>query len=182
MTDEEKTQFFIDLYMTALRAFYNNEFLKEPNPTSERYKQLDKARQIVDANGGEYSEFINLQFQAFRKMKIAPKPHHLISEGAIKRYQSYQMKHNSYNTKEYTTHGDYLTVKKSRITYPISQILLPVSQDTTALHAYNIPTSDAGIFVDGTEEDRDALYYLEAKLKYKGVEIPESIKKLLKEA
>lgn len=179
MTEEEKTQYFIDLYMAALRGFYHNDFLKDPNPISDRYKQLEQARRIVDDLGGEYAEYINVQFAAFRRFRTAPKPPHLILEGAIKRYKAYQRKNNIFYTKEYRTYGDYLEVSKTRKVYPLSQVLLPVSQDTTALMAYSLVKDKIKEGVRITEGNGESIYYLEAKLKYKGVEVPDAIKEIL---
>lgn len=180
MTEKEKTNYFIELYIVALRAYCNNWFLKEPNPNSERYKQLDMARKIVDELRGEYADYINLQFQIFRKLKIAPKPHHLISIGAVRRYKSHQKKYNIYDMEDYTTNGDFLTIKKTRKIYSISQILLPTNQDTLALHAYNLSKMETWEDLSKDEKNRDAIIYLIIKLKYKEAIIPESIKEIAK--
>jgi hypothetical protein len=173
-TEKERTQYFIQLYIFQLRIFYKNNFLREPNPISERYTQLDKARQIVDDLGGEYSDYITFQFKAFRNIRIAPQPYHLISAGAVKRYAAHQRLANIYNTEEYSVRGDYFIVSKTRKGYPLSQILLPVSQDTIALRAYDL-------LALSSREDLDSFYYLEAKLKYKGAIIPDKLKEILHE-
>jgi hypothetical protein len=182
ITGEEKTQWFIDLYIAALRAYWGNPFLKEPNPTSERYAQLDKARQIVDMLEGDYSEYIHLQFQAFKQLKIAPKPYHLISDNAVKRYQAYQKRTNRYYTEDYSVNGDFLTVSKTRKIYPLSQILLPTSQDSTALYAYSLSKmeNDTSVSEDTQKRNRESVLYLIAKLKYKKVQVPKSIIELAK--
>ena len=181
MNEKEKTQYFIELYMAALRGYYQNPFLKEPNLASERYIQLDKARQIVEMLEGEASEYIHVQFQAFKQIKTAPKPHHLISDKAIKRYQAYQKQSNKYHRKEYNTNGDFLTVSLTRKIYPISQVLLPTSQDPTALYAYSLSKMEKKQTKSKRAEGIEAVAYLVAKLVYKKVQIPESINELAKE-
>jgi hypothetical protein len=179
LSEGEKTQYFIDLYMAAFRGFYNMEFMSPPNTNSDRYKQLDEARKLVDKIHGEYEDFILFQFQVFKKMKLAPKPHHLVSQNSIKRYELHQKKCNIYNTEVYSAHGDTFIVKKSWRTYPFSKVLLPTSQDMDAMHAYSLSESKTWSVLQATADDTDALYYLEAKLAYRGAAIPKSIKKLL---
>jgi hypothetical protein len=181
MNNEEKTRYFIDLYMIALRAFYNNDFLRPPTPTSERFSQLDRARIIVDEVGGEYGEYIRLQFETYKKFRTAPTPAHMISLNAIKRYRAWQKKYNKFNTKEYTTNGDSFVVSKTRKTYPMAQVLLPVSQDTDALTAFSIlEVEDYEGLPEATRDKyAEALYYLEAKLRYKGAIVPQSIKDVM---
>lgn len=181
MNDEEKTKYFIDLYMTALRGFYNNEFLKEPAKGSSRYLQLDHARGLVDAVHGEYVDFLNFQFQFYRTFKTAPTPAHLISNESIMRYRIHQKKVNIFNEETYYVKGDTFTVKKTRKMYPVSQVLLPSSQDPISVLAYDaIANQDGGrLDRDKKEQIKDSLYYLEAKLNYKDTPIPDSVRRYM---
>lgn len=181
MLTSERTKYFIELYMAALRGYCNNEFLKSPKPGSLRYTQLDKAREIVDEINGEYSSYITVQFQAVRNLHIAPKPAHLISIGAVKRYLAYQARYNKYNKEDYCTNGDTLIVNKTRRSYPISQVILPISQDSMASRAYHISKMEIGKTVSKEERDNylESLYYLVSKLKYKKTIIPESVVELI---
>jgi hypothetical protein len=176
-----ENEYFIDLYMSALQGFYSNPYLKPPKIGSERYNNLIRAREIVDKIEGEYSDFISFQFIVYKHFRIAPKPENLITEKSIRRYVAHQKLKNLYNTKEYFIHGDSFTVKKTRITYPFSQVLVNVSQDSVANYAYSIPKMEINEELSEAQKDRIriSLAYLEAKLKYQRITIPDSIKELI---
>ena len=181
MTDEEKTSYFIDLYIIALQSFYNNDFLRPPNPTSERYAQLNEARIICDKIGAEYSDYIRFHFDMLRGRKTAPKPAHLISLKIVKMYRAYQMKHNKSITKEYTTNEDRFIVNATRKMYHLDQVLLPVSQDSIASMAYQYIEETPVSELSAAEVPKvlEYLYYLRAKLTYKGAVTPTRVKEMI---
>ena len=174
-------EYFIDLYMMALRGFYKNNFLKYPKVGSDRYNNLVKARKIVDDMNGEYSDFIQFQFMVYSKFRIVPKPESLITEKSIRRYIAHQKLKNIYNTKEYFLKGDNFIVKKTNILYPFSQILSSTSQDSLASYAYSVSKMETDKEISEAQKDRIrvSLSYLEAKLKYHRAVIPESIQELI---
>jgi hypothetical protein len=136
---------------------------------------------MVDELEGSYEDYISFIFGIFQRHKAVPQPAHLTTKNARQWYQTHQKMKNIYDRKEYVTNGDFLTVKKTWKTYPLSQVSLPISQDTIALRAYRVVEDSATKGLPEDEEDRDACFYLEAKLKYKGSEIPDSVKKILEE-
>ncbi len=94
---------------------------------------------------------------------------------------AHQKLKNLYNTKEYFLNGDLFTVKKTWITYPFSQVLAGISQDSVANYAYSVSKMEIKEELSGPQRDRIqvSLAYLEAKLKYQRVPIPDSIKELI---
>lgn len=173
MNDVTKTKVFITMYMSALKAICKNSYLKSPVVGGKKYEQLDKARQIVDGLGGDYSDYIHVQFQAFRNMKgiFAPKPEHLISKGAIERYKVFQMKKNKYVREDYTIDGDKFIVAATGKSYPFWKVEVDSSEDIASINALLISKSlsyKSMIDKGALEKALEDIEYLLAKLKYKG--------------
>ena len=182
MIEKEKNNYFIDLYMSALRGFYSNQYLQSPKENSKRHSDLIKAREMVDQLEGDYVDFILFQFRVYKKFRAAPKPENLITESSIGRYITHQKLKNIYNTEVYFLNGDSFVVKKTNKTYPFTRILLPTNQDSLASFAYSVSPEKINQLLSEDTRDRirESLAYLEAKLIYKKVPIPNSILDLLK--
>ncbi len=179
MTNEQKTRIFITLYLASLRAVCKNQFLKPPPIGSKKYEQLDKARQIADDLGGDYADYIHVQFQAFRYLKNIkfPKPEHLVSEGAINRYKVYQMKKNKYRKENYTIDGDKFIVTATGKNYPFYVVESNSSNDMNAIFAILISKMESynKMGKDYKKKALEAIEYLIAKLEFKGKRPTESL-------
>ena len=182
-TEEWKTQFFIDLYMYALRIAANNIFLKAPKEGSKRWIALNTARQLVDEMGGDYDDFIRLQFTIFKRLGFPPKPEQLITQNAINRYKIHQKLKNRVHYKEYSVDGDYFIVHKTNRRYPLSQVNLPSTSDPDANFAFALSEGEGIRHLSEKEqsEAKASVIYAVQKLCYKGRHIPERLLKLYEE-
>ena len=179
------------MYMSALKAVCKNPFLKSPAVGSKKYEQLDQARQVVDDLGGDYSDYIHVQFQAFRGMKgiSAPKPEHLISKGAIERYKVFQMRKNRYTKEAYSIDGDVFIVTATGKRYPFWRVELSSNEDMDSIRVLLLVQSSSYKKMNREEliKALEDIEYFLAKLKYKGkmptnslIEARDEIKELVK--
>lgn len=181
LTDEQRTEYFIELYMHALRAVYKNPFLKCPRFKSERWKNLDKARWIVDQLCGEYSDYILTQFRAFKKLKFAPKPEHLITNAAIARFKIFQKMKNRYFYPEFALQGNELIVKANNQRYSLTQVELPATQDSLSNYAMSLASNETlpNFSEEGKQRAIEALEYTICKFLFKKKPLPKGIKEKL---
>jgi hypothetical protein len=182
LTEVEKDQYFIDLWMGAIRNIYKNEYLRPPKEGSTGYKHLVKARQIADKMGGEYSDYIKCQISALSYVHVKPMPFHLATDNAKKRFKRYQVKYNKFIHPAYVADGDSFLVTATGKRYPIRQVESASSTDEIASKVLKLlEVSEDGIN-SLTEERRavfrDEAYYFEAKAFYNGRIIPEGFRKL----
>ena len=183
LTDEQRTEYFIELYMHALRAAYKNPFLRPPNPNSERWKNLDKARWIVDQLCGEYSDYILTQFRAFKKLKFAPKPEHLVTDKAIARFKMFQKMKNRYFYPEFALEGNELIVRATSKRYSLTQVELPATQDSLSNYALSLASNETlpNLSEEGKQRAIEALEYTICKFLFKKKPLPKGIKERLEE-
>ena len=165
LSEQRKTELFVDLYITALRAAYKNQWLQPPKGDSEKWKQLEAARKIVDEMDGSYGDFIRCQFAAMRKFKLVPAPHHLSSRNAVQRYMVHQKMKNLHHYSTYSVEGDDLIVHATMKHYPLEQADLPTKEDPEANYAHHISNTDCAS--GDTTKDIESIEYAIAKLKYK---------------
>jgi len=165
-----QTRIFVFLYMAALRSLIKKP-IKDPELDSPRWQELDKARRLVDEIGGDYADYIRVQFEAFRYARLGayPKPEHLSSAKAIERYKGWQRRSNKYNGRTYTMDGDNFIVNSTGKSYPISILSLSSAEDSVASYAINAThrLNWIGIEEPIIEEEYNAVEYLCAKLEYK---------------
>jgi hypothetical protein len=181
-TEENKTKWFVELYITALRKACNNIYLKPPKEKSKDWEILEGIRKEIDKIGGDYMDFINLQFSIFKRLGFPPKPKHLISQNAINRYKIHQKLKNRYHYKEYSVDGDYLLVHQTNKRYPISQVNLPSYSDPDANFAFALADEGIhGMSKEDKEKVREVVIYTIIKLQYKGHRPTEKLLKLYKE-
>ncbi len=174
----QKTDYFIELYTTAKRVFYNIPFIKAPEFGSKDYLTLDEVRKKIDDLSGDYADFIRCQMYAFKVIHIFPKPHHLNTEKAFARYKRHQAMKRIYRTPIYTIDGDTFTVVLTWKSYPMSQVQASISNDSTANYAtYTSRMRDLdNVPLEGTLFD--AVEYTLAKLDYLKKQPTESLLRL----
>jgi hypothetical protein len=180
----DMTAYFIEFYMAALRAARGNKFLRSPKPDGERWKDLDKARQIVDDLEGDYSDYINVQFSAFRKLGFPPQPHQLLTDKAIMRYKTFQRMKNKFRTPDYKVDGNIFIVNETGKEYNISQANLGSSNDPIALYTFSLssdPTQLDDLNVKGLKEAFEGVAYTICKLKYKSKMVGDRLLRLYKD-
>jgi len=177
MTDEQ-INYFIRCYMEALRSASGQPHLRYPKKGSKRWDQLVRAKEIVDRVGGEYTDFIHVQFQAFRGMGFAPKPEHLITKKAVDRYLLHLGRKKYHNADLYLLDGEDFMVKDTGKFYPTRQVRLPEGKDPTALHAKLFAKTDnIHELTDYELEDGiQCCAYYEAKAEFIGIKTPLNIK------
>lgn len=181
LSEDKKTEIFVDLYIAALRDLCNNKFIQPPKHGSERWQQLEAARKLVDEMQGEYGDFIRCQFNALSRIKVVPQPYHLSSTRAVERYLIYQKMKNKYYKQGYCIEGDKMIVYTTRREYPISQVNLPSVDDPDATYAFYIANNDTKLKDEDKQHAIETLEYTIAKLRYKNKVPTEPLLRKLKE-
>jgi hypothetical protein len=178
MNEAGRTKAFVDLYTTALKAATKNPWLQSPKEGSEKWQQLDAARELVDEMKGDYGDFIRVQFAALKTFRTVPSPKHLISEKAAQRYTIHQKLKNRYNFPSYHIDGKELVVVNTGRRYPLVQVDAPTRDDPEANYAHYIArTNESG----DPKKDLEALEYALVKLRYKEKIPPEPLLRKLRE-
>jgi len=178
MDNLRRTRIFVELYTTALKASTKNQWLSMPKEGGEKWKMLEAARATVDELGGDYADFIRVQFAALQKFGQVPSPSHLCSKNAIQRYTVFQKMKNKYHHKTYSVEGDEFVVHSTGKRYPISQADLPIQKDPTANYAQYLATTGE-LPVDRPEAILSVEYAI-AKLKYKDKVPTDSMVRILR--
>lgn len=178
LSEDRRTEIFADLYTTALRAATKNPWLRPPKVGSEKWNQLEAARKMVEEMGGEYGDFIRVQFAAMQKFRTVPAPHHLCSKNAIQRYSIHQKMKNKYHHTAYSVEGDEFIVNCSGKRYPLKQVDAPVQDDPVANYAHVLARE--GLLPENKIEGIIALEYAIAKLRYKDKVPTDSMIRMLK--
>ena len=181
LSEERKTELFVQLFMEALKAATKNAFLQSPKVGSEKWLELEKARKLVDQMDGDMGDFIRCQFRALQHFKTIPQPHHLSSTKAVERYLIHQKMKRSYRREKYSIEGENVTVYATGKVYPIRQLDSSNEQDPDAAWAIHVTANNPKLLP--TEEDgaAEALEYLVVKYEYKGRTVPENVIRKLKE-
>ena len=165
MDETRRTQLFVELYTIALRVACNNQWLKEPKQGSEKWKQLDAARKIVEEMNGEVGDYIRVQFSALKRVGAVPSPSHMVSKRAVDRYMIHQKMKNKYHYATYSVEGEEFVVHSTQRRYPMSQADAPLQQDSDANYAHYLAKEDK--IPERTKEALEAVEYAIAKLRYK---------------
>jgi len=176
------TRLFIELYMAALRAVVKKP-VPSPRKGSARYEALDRARQLVDKLGGDYADYIRVQFEAYRFMRTSayPKPESLVSVKAIERFKGWQRRHNKYAGNAFTLDGDSFIVNSTGKVYPLRNVLMGTADDILATFAIDVskmaPSKNTlkAWPINKVQEAWEAVEYMIAKLEYKRKEPTKSL-------
>jgi len=160
-----KTKLFIDMYMVSLKLAAKNPWLKPPKEGSPKWEKLDTARKIVEEVGGEYRDFIRVQFTSMQRIGRFPSPGHMCNKHAIDRYIIHQKMKNKYHKKTYSIDGEDFIVHATSKRYPIKQADLPIQQDPVANFAQDMARS--GVTPKDRGKALEDLEYAIAKLQYK---------------
>jgi hypothetical protein len=177
MTDEEKDQYFTDLWMGAIRSIYKNEFLRPPKSGSAGNKHLLKARRICDEMGGDYSDYIKCHLLALQYVNVKPQPFHLATDNAKKRFHRYQIKYNKWIRPLFRVDGESFIVTETNKIYQTREVELASSVDPRAHHILQlleVPYNEI------PESSKEEIYfeaaYLEAKARFNGRPLPASFR------
>lgn len=177
----DDTELFIALYTAGKCIYYNNDWVAEPKRGSNDYEFLDKARKIVDELGGNYAEFLQCQFKAFKYYRRFPLPAMLSTGKAIKRYKAYLSRRRKETTPLYSIDGDGFVVSRTQLLYPLSQARSSLREDPVATYASYLYQNVPALPTTDRKEAVNALEYYLAKLASKGKQPPngliESIRK-----
>jgi len=175
MTDDEKDQYFIDLWMAAIRGVYKNEYLRPPKVDSTGYRHLLKARKICDDMGGDYSDYIKCHLLALQHVNVKPQPFHLATDNAKKRFHRYQIKYNKWIRPLYRCDGESFIVVETNLIYPMEEVERATSLDERAhriLQLLEVPYEEI------PDDQKEQIYldaaYVEAKARHNGRIIPSS--------
>ena len=165
MDESRKTQLFVELYTIALRTAYNNPWLQAPRVGSEKWKQLEAARKIVEEMKGEYGDYIRVQFAALKRVGAVPSPSHMVSTKAVDRYMIHQKMKNKYHHREYSIDGNEFVVHSTQKRYPVSQADASIYDDSEANYAHYISKEEN--LPKDIQKAWEAVEYAIAKLRYK---------------
>lgn len=169
-SEDEKNELFAELYTRFKETLVGHKF-RLPKKDGDYWKELVKARKMIDEMGGNYGEFLTQEFRTYefhsrgRRRRLYPAAKWLTLPVTRARYAKF-LNYRKSDGLSYSTGGGWFTVRKTGKRYPIEVARCEVRQDEVASEIYSMAMEGAEVHAKYNLW-RDCCYLI-AKMEYRG--------------